>query len=449
LETYSTCIEGQCLKDKRKACPYINGENMHLNDAFHSALQSIYNHKLRSFLTLTGIVIGVLAVVTMFSSVYALKTVVKSNMEGMGWNDSIIITNSQEEANDRTRTRVTFRRTPENAPLLNYNDFLALRSALAYKVIYGMIESQSLYRIKNKDIQVTLRGTNRDYFINKTYNLKSGRYFNRFEEENGSPVIVLGYYFAQEQFGTSDPVGKMITISGHRYLVVGVLDTDKLNNKSGMDFGGWERKNDLKAVYVPLKFASIYLVPNRIVHYIYIQSKDDATFAPLKTQVRQMLLARHSMYPNFAFQDVGAILLQVTEEIDKNMKKWNITLFAIASISLIVGGIGLFSTLLISIQEKMLEIGVRKSIGATESDIFFYFIFEAIVLAILGALIGIMLASLALMGMQAAIKIPMPMPYQGMALGLVFSILIGFVSGLYPAIKASGIDPIKAIYYFD
>jgi putative ABC transport system permease protein len=97
----------------------------------------------------------------------------------------------------------------------------------------------------------------------------------------------------------------------------------------------------------------------------------------------------------------------------------------------------------------MLEIGVRKSIGATESDIFFYFIFEAIVLAILGALIGIMLASLALMGMQAAIKIPMPMPYQGMALGLVFSILIGFVSGLYPAIKASGIDPIKAIYYFD
>jgi putative ABC transport system permease protein len=114
-----------------------------------------------------------------------------------------------------------------------------------------------------------------------------------------------------------------------------------------------------------------------------------------------------------------------------------------------VGGIGLFSTLLISIQEKMLEIGVRKSIGATEKDIFFYFIFEAITLAILGALLGILLASLALLGMQSAFKIPMPMPVQGLALGMFFSILIGFLSGLYPALKASKLDPIKAIYYFD
>ena len=422
---------------------------MHLNDAFRNSLQSIINHKLRSFLTLTGIVIGVLAVVTMFSSVYALKTVVKSNMEGMGWNNSIMVTQSYEEPGSNSRQRVTFRRTPENVPVLNYNDFLAIRSSLAYKVIYGMIDIQSLYSIKTKDVQVSLRGTNHDYFSSKTYNLKYGRYFNRFEEENASPVIVLGYYFAQEQFGTSNPVGRMITLSGHRYLIIGVLDKDKLNQKNGMDFGSWDRKNDLKAVYVPLKYASTYLVSNRMIHYVFVQSKDEASYVPLKTQLRQLLLARHSMYQNFAFQDIGDLLIRITNEIDTNMKKWNVTLFAIASISLIVGGIGLFSTLLISIQEKMLEIGIRKSIGATESDIFFYFIFEAIVLAILGALLGILLASLALLGMQAAFKIPMPMPFQGMALGLIFSILIGFVSGLYPALKASNIDPIKAIYYFD
>ena len=422
---------------------------MHLNDAFRSSLQSIYNHKMRSFLTLTGIVIGVLAVVTMFSSVYALKTIVSSNMEGMGWNNSIIVTNSQPESDSRTVNRITFTRTPENVPSLNYYDFIALRGSLTYKTIYGMVEYQYLFKMKNKETQVSLRGTNHDYFINKTYNLKAGRYFNRYEEEHASPVAVLGYYFAEEQFGTANPIGKMITMGGNRFLVIGILDKDKLNQNNGMNFGSWERKADLKAVYIPLRYASTYITPNRTVHYIYIQSKDETSFTPLKNQVRQMLLSRHSMYPNFAFQDVGSMLLQITNEIETNMKKWNITLFAIASISLIVGGIGLFSTLLISIQEKMLEIGVRKSIGATESDIFFYFIFEAIVLAILGALIGIMLASLALMGMQAAIKIPMPMPYQGMALGMVFSIIIGFVSGLYPAIKASGIDPIKAIYYFD
>lgn len=422
---------------------------MHLNDAFRSSLQSIINHKLRSFLTLTGIVIGVLAVVTMFSSVYALKSLVKNNMEGMGWNNSIIVSTRVEQDNSRTRKRVTYHKTPRNAQQLNYEDFLALRSTLDAKVIYGMIEYQSLYRIKNKDTQVSLKGTNREYFITKTYPLKSGRYFNRYEEENALPVIVLGYYFAQEQFGNANPIGRKISIGKDRYQVIGVLDKDKLSQKNGMDFGGWERKNDLKSVFIPLKYASIYLTSNRIVHYVYLQAKDDAAYPVLKTQLRQLLMARHSMYQNFTFQDVGTMLMNITNEIEKNMKKWNITLFAIASISLIVGGIGLFSTLLISIQEKMLEIGVRKSIGATESDIFFYFIFEAIVLATLGALLGIMLASLALMGMQAALKFPMPMPYQGMALGLTFSILIGFVSGLYPALKASNIDPIKAIYYFD
>jgi putative ABC transport system permease protein len=180
-----------------------------------------------------------------------------------------------------------------------------------------------------------------------------------------------------------------------------------------------------------------------------VQAKDESSYAQLKAQLRQMLLARHSMYQNFAFQDIGDMLLQINKEIDDNMGKWNITLFAIASISLIVGGIGLFSTLLISIQEKMLEIGVRKSLGATEGDIFFYFIFEAITLAIIGALLGIALSGLTLMGMQAAFKFPMPLPIQGMTLGLLFSIFIGFVAGLYPALKASGLDPIKAIYYFD
>lgn len=422
---------------------------MHLNDAFRSALQSIANHKLRSLLTLLGIIIGVLAVVTMFSSVYSLKAMIRKNMEGMGWNNSIIVTNLMQEQDARTQKGITYRKTARNVKSLDYDDFEAIRNKLDYKYIYGMSEFPSLYRIGNKDIQVSLKATNTSYFINKTYKLKSGSYFSRLEEDNASPVIILGYYFAEEQFGTSDPVGKNINLSGNRYRIIGVLNKDQLNAGNNMNFNTWERRNDLKAVYVPLKYAAIYLTSGRLVHYFYIQSKDESSYQKLKTDVRQLLLARHSMYQNFAFQDIGDMLMKINNEIDTNMKKWNITLLVIASISLIVGGIGLFSTLLISIQEKMLEIGVRKSIGATETDIFFYFILEAVSLAVLGALIGIALASLALLGMQAVVKIPMPMPVQGMAVGLFFSMLVGFISGLYPALKAAHIDPIRAIYYFD
>ena len=422
---------------------------MHLNDAFRSSLQSILNHKLRSFLTLLGIIIGVLAVVTMFSSVYSLKALIRKNMEGMGWNNSIIVTASGMSYDSRDQKKVVYKRTPENVKQLDYSDFDAIRTQLSYKYLYGMNEFQFPYRSGIKDIQVTLKGTNTAFFINKTYNLKSGRYFSYLDEIRGLPVIILGYYFAQEQFGKTDPVGKMINIGDSRYRIIGVLAKDKLNVGGGMNFNSWERKNDLKAVFIPLKYSTTYLSSRQLIQYIYVQAHGDEDYPQLKTRVRQLLLARHSMYPNFAFQDIGSMLMQINQEIDSAMKKWNVTLLVIASISLIVGGIGLFSTLLISIQEKMLEIGVRKSIGATESDIFFYFIFEAITLAVLGALVGIFLASLALLGMQTAFKIPMPMPVQGMVVGLFFSVLIGFLSGLYPALKASDIDPIKAIYYLD
>ena len=142
-------------------------------------------------------------------------------------------------------------------------------------------------------------------------------------------------------------------------------------------------------------------------------------------------------------------MLNISSEIDRQMKKWNITLSAIASISLIVGGIGLFSTLLISIQERMTEIGIRKSIGATEQDIFFYFIFEALALALIGALAGIGIAWILISIVGNMINFPLYLPVPGVLVGLLFSVLIGFASGLYPALKAAHIDPIKAIYFLE
>ncbi len=421
---------------------------MHFGDALKSSFQSILNHKMRSLLTLLGIVIGVMAVVSMFSSVYALKALIKTNMEGMGWNYSIIIVPGNQQMGRSSRRNV-MSRTAQNVQSLSYEDYELLRDETDHKAIYGMIEKPSMYRLQNKDIQVTLRATGREFFQSKNYNLLHGRYFNQYENDNLIPVAVLGYYFAEQQYGERNPVGEMITISGNRFRIVGVLDKDKLNQGQGMNFGSWERQEDLKAVYVPLSYGARYLSYNKLVGYIYLQAASEEAFGPMKSRARQLLLSRRNMYPNFSFMDIGDMMLTINKEIDENMKKWNITLFAIASISLIVGGIGLFSTLLISIQERMMEIGVRKSIGATEGDIFSYFILEAITLALLGALMGVGWAWLALVGLESAFKIPMYLPMQGVLVGFAFSLLIGFISGLYPAIKASKIDPIQAIYYFE
>jgi len=421
---------------------------VHYQDGIHSAFQSIFSHKTRSLLTITGIVIGVLAVVSMFSSVYALKTLIKKNMEGMGWNMSlVIIPGSMGYSFGSEKDEKVIPRAAQNVPELNYDDFLAIKNNLKYKSIYGMIESTSLIRHGNELNSVRLRATNAEFFRNKSYLIGKGRYFNEYENDAKLPVAVLGPYIADQYFPKTNPVGQALQLGTQRFTVVGVLAKDELNSGNGMNFNSWERREDLKAIYVPLHYGASYLGTGGMVHQIYVQASSEANYAELKKQARQLLLSRHNMYPNFSFMDIGSMMLTINNEIEGMMRKWNITLIAIASISLIVGGIGLFSTLLISIQERMSEIGIRKSIGASEKDIFFYFIFESLSLASMGAAFGVLLSWLLLVVLAKAIHFPLYLPVQGVALGVGFSLLIGFVSGLYPALKAAAIDPIQAIYY--
>jgi len=419
---------------------------MYFSESIKSSLLNIFSHKLRSFLTLLGIIIGVFAVVTMFSSVYGLKKMIKDRMEGMGWNNSIIIyPSSGEEGMSTMRKRFRYIMR-ENKPL-TLIDYVMLKREIDTRYIYGMIESWDKYFQGEKDSWVQLKATNKDFFYTQTYPLESGRYFNSFEVGNSSKVCVLGYHFAKDNY-KSDPLDEFVKIGNNRYKVIGILKDDILNT-NGMNFNPWGRMMDLRAVYIPLSTGAKYIRSSNNIDYIYLQAGDESAFPAMKTETRQKLLAQHKMAHDFSFNDVGALMMKITEEIQDMMQKWNITLFSIASISLRVGGIGLFSTLLISINERMTEIGIRKSIGATDMDIFLHFLLEAIILALFAAFGGILISMILVKIIAVALKFQFPVPIEGIALGLGFSLLIGVLSGLYPAIKASKIDPISAIYYFE
>ena len=398
-------------------------------------------------MTLLGIIIGVFAVVTMFSTVYGLKTMINEKMEEMGWNNSIIVYPSSNETRF-SRRRLKFRYINRETKPITFSDYTMLKNEVSSLYIYGYISSYEKLLLEKKQENVRLKATNNDFFLSKTYKLKTGRYFNKYEDANAVKVCVVGYYFAEKYFAKEKALENIITIGGNRYKIIGVLNKDELNQK-GMNFNKWERHNDLEAVYIPLSTGSRYLRSDNAIDYIYLQATDDKTFADMKTTTWQKLLAKHKMAHDFSFNDVGALLFKITEEINEMMKKWNITLSAIASISLIVGGIGLFSTLLISINERMMEIGIRKSIGATDRDIFILFLAESIVLALIGAFVGIFFSSFLVKALTMALKSKFAMPVEGVLVGIAFSVFIGIISGIYPAIKASRIDPIKAIYYFE
>ena len=421
---------------------------MYFSESLASSFQNIFTHKIRSFLTLLGIIIGVFAVVTMFSTIYGMKTLINERMKEMGWNNSLIIYPSAGEENISSHRRHRFRRMKREVKPLTFKDYLLLKKNVESKYIYGYIETWQKYLYNEKEDYVSLKATNNEFFQSKTYILKNGRYFNSFESLNSLKVCVVGYHFAEKYLKNGKQLGEKISIGNQRYKIVGVLDDDKLN-ANGMNFNNWERKRDLEAVYIPLSTGAKYLRADNAIDYLYLQAANEDDFSSMKNRTRQNLLVSHNMGHDFSFNNIGALMMNITKEINEMMKKWNITLSAIASISLIVGGIGLFSTLLISINERMKEIGIRKSIGATNKDIFLLFILEAITLSLLGALIGIFLSALLVKVITVALKFSFPIPLEGILLGIAFSLFIGFASGIYPAYKASKINPIKAIYYFE
>jgi len=422
---------------------------MFLIDAIRSSFQTILNHKFRSFLTLLGILIGITSVVAMFSSVNGIKIIITDNMEKMGWNNTLMITggNVQFFARGGFAGSAVRRTAPRRGIPLSYRDYESLKANVDAKNIYGLIDTWEMSHSTRSWYRV--RATTEDFFHANTYPLKEGRFFNAFELSRGLKVAIVGPFFAEDHFNNQNPLGQFYTAGKHRYEIIGILDNDPLNKPGSMQFNPWGREWDLKAIYIPLKTGAMYYRNNMYIDFLNLQAHDADSFVDMRNTARQVLLANRNMSRDFQFQDIGSQVLQMTQQMNEMLNNWSTALLVIASVSLLVGGIGLFSTLLISINERMSEIGIRKSVGARDVDIFFYFIIEAITLSIIASCLGIALGLLVSKGMGMAIKTQIPISMISIYVGVAFAVIIGFLSGLYPAIKAAKINPIQAIYYFE
>ncbi len=236
---------------------------------------------------------------------------------------------------------------------------------------------------------------------------------------------------------------------GNNFKIIGVLKADILDTGSEFNFSRWTREWQLKGVYIPASLITKYSWEGDKFDYFRFRTESELHVEELGDRLTQQLLLRHNMMHDFHFELEDEDVVKTKREVEENTNKWNVTLSTIASISLLVGGIGLLSTLLVSINERMLEIGIRKSVGSTNMNIFMIFLVESIVLAMCGAVIGVLVAGALVIVIGQMMSTPIGMSVTGTMIGLGFSLFIGVVSGLYPAIKASRVDPIKAIFYFE
>lgn len=386
------------------------------------AYTAILANKMRSSLTVLGIVIGVMSVILLISLVSGLKTYITSQIEGLGSNLLFVIPG-----------RIGGARSPGGvqANRLVYSDAATLRKSLSQEVeVSAAIQRNATLKYGNKsDKGVAVFGVESNYPKIISIKLTAGRFFKASEQQSARSVAVIGQTVRSNLFGESQAIGKVVDVAGLKYTVIGAL------GPVGSIFG-IDRDN---SIYIPFTSAQRQFGIDRL-NTIYISVLNSDGVKKVSDQATNILKKRLSE-DEFTVQSQE----QTLSTISQITNVLTLALGSIAAISLIVGGIGIMNIMLVSVTERTREIGLRKAVGAKPSDIRNQFLIEAVVLSGLGGVIGIILG----IGTSFIIGrfFTTTVPFWSVALAFGFSMLVGIIFGVAPAIRAARLDPIQALRY--
>lgn len=391
-------------------------------EIFHLSTTAILANKMRSFLTMLGIVIGVTSVILLISVVTGLKSYITKEIQGLGSNLMFVIPGKVGGARSPGGVQVNRLTMQDALDLKNKLADIAEVSAVVQKVA-------TLKYINKTDKNVTLVGVQTNYPKLISVTFLKGRGFTASEENSGKKVAVIGISAEEKLFGTNSSIGQKISVENVKYEVIGVL------SKRGSVFG-IDQDN---VVAIPLSVAQKQFGLDKL-NTIYIEARKSEEVKLVQKKAESILLKRLS-------EDDFSIMTQeqTLSTIGQITGVLTIALGGIAAISLIVGGIGIMNIMLVSVTERTREIGLRKALGATPSNIRTQFLIEAVVLAGLGGIVGILLGLV--LSLIIGRFITTSVPLWSVALSFGFSMIVGIIFGVAPAIRASKLDPITALRY--
>lgn len=387
-----------------------------------SAFTAIYANKLRSFLTILGIVIGVTSVILLISLVTGLKTFITGQIEGLGSNLLFVIPG-----------RLGGARSPGGvqANRLQYTDATLLKDKLSSEAqISAVIQRTATLKFGNKtDKGAAIFGVEANYPKIISIKILQGRFFKESEVLSLRKVAVIGQTIRNNLFGSSQPIGKQIDIAGLKYIVVGILGS------RGSTFG-LDQDN---SVIVPFSTAQRQFGIDRL-NTIYISVNNPSNVKSVQEKAITALKKRLTE-DDFTVQSQE----QTLSTISQITGVLTLALGGISAISLIVGGIGIMNIMLVSVTERTREIGLRKAVGAKRKDIRNQFLVEAVTLSGIGGIIGIILGFGISLIIGRFFTTTVPLWSVGLSFG--FSMLVGIIFGVAPAIRAAKLDPITALRY--
>jgi putative ABC transport system permease protein len=401
-----------------------------LSEAWHA----MSANRLRTFLTMLGMVIGVGAVVLMMAIGEGAQQSIKRSIDSMGSNLFVILSGSSSTSGSRSASG--------NSSALNMNDATAigdLEDIGAFAPI-SVGNAQIIYAGNNSNTAIV--GTTPSYFSIRRWDVESGELFSDADIRSANRVALVGKTVVENLFGDDiDPIGKTIRIKKSPFLVVGVLEG------KGQSFDGRDQDD---TIIVPITTAQRKLFGNQIpgsVRMIMAQAKSEKYMGVAEEAINDLVRQRHNIRENaesdFSIRNLTAMAKTASE----TAKTMSMLLGAIASISLLVGGIGIMNIMLVSVTERTREIGIRMAIGAREKDILLQFLLEACVISIVGCVIGVGIGLGGAMLVKKMVGAEILISMQSIVLAFSVAASVGVFFGYYPASKAAKLHPIEALRY--
>jgi putative ABC transport system permease protein len=410
---------------------------MQLREGVTLAMQQIRAEKLKSFFALIGVIIGVTFLLVLVSVVEGMDRYIREDFSSaiLGINTVTLRRSNPINFNPDPE----FLRAQRRRPRITYADADVIRTRLSVPALVG-VESESGGQVVGDNgttvSNVRMSGVSPEIFQIRDWTIDKGRAFTPQEADRGLPVVVLGSQTAEELFGAADPIGRTVRIRGFPYRVIGVMAP------LGSLFG-----QSLDNLVVAPSRSPIQSVTNTrgVVDQIIIQTTDPATLREAQAEIEGIMRARRGLHPK---QDDDFSL----ETADDTLSFWNristilfIALPGLVAIALVVGGIVIMNIMLVSVMERTREIGVRKALGARRSDILTQVLIESATLSAVGASIGVATGITLTLIVRALTPLPATVAPKWILLGVALGVCVGVGAGVYPAARASRLDPVDAL----
>ena len=405
---------------------------MHLKQTISMAFKAISGNKIRSFLTMLGVIIGVMSVIVLMAIGQGTTASVTESIASMGTNLLTVTIQTRRVGGMGSKNPWAMTSSSKGTVILTMDDVLSLEDDASIECVSPVVTGSLTVKAGSTNTTASVTGVLPAYAQIINQGVQEGRYIIDADVDNRSAVCVIGADLAEELYGTTSVVGNTLHIDGRAFRIVGVLES------RGTSMGG----SSDESVVLPFTLAQ-RMLDSTTISSIYVSAIDSASVDDAQTVVESFLYKKYQNESSYSVMNQT----QMLETANETASTLALMLGGIAGISLLVGGIGIMNIMLVSVTERTREIGIRKAIGARRRDILLQFLIESVAISGLGGLIGLISGYALMHVLENALGMTLSMSTGVTYLAIGFSMTIGVVFGLYPANKASKLRPIEALHY--